>query len=101
MDFHLHSIAKNVKLCIKDTNDFLKRLCSVKNLPYKILCLMDVVGLHPNIPHDEDLSALRTRHDEADKKNASTHTLVELAELVLKNNIFNFTGKTFEQIRGA
>ena len=94
MDLHLHSIAKNVKLCIKDTNDFLKGLCSLKNLSYNILCLMDVIGLHPNIPHDEDLSALRTRHDETDKKDVSTHTLVELAELVLKNNIFNFTEKT-------
>ena len=101
MDFHLHSIAKNVKLCIKDTNDFLKRLCSLKNLPYNILCLMDVIDLHPNISHDEDLPALRRRHDETDEKDVSTDTLVELAELVLKNNIFNFNEKTFKQIRDA
>ena len=55
---------------------------------------MDVVGLYPNIPHDEGLSAVRKRADEEDveddEEDVSTGTLDELAELVLKNNIFNF-----------
>ena len=62
---------------------------------------MDVVGLYPNIPHDEGLSALRKRLNERDKKDVSTDTLVELAELVLKNNIFNFNEKTLKQKRGT
>ena len=62
---------------------------------------MDVVGLYPNIPHDEGLSALRKRLNERDKKDVSTDTLVELAELVLKNNISNFNQKTLEQKRGT
>ena len=48
---------------------------------------MDVVGLYLNIPHDEGLSALRKRLNERDKDDVSTDTLVESAELVLKNNI--------------
>ena len=51
---------------------------------------MDVVGLYPNIPHDEGLSALRKRLGERYEKDVSTETLVELEELVSKNNIFNF-----------
>ena len=62
---------------------------------------MDVVGLYPNILHDEGLSALRKRLNERDKKDVSTDTLVELAELVLKNNIFNFNEIIFKQKRGA
>ena len=46
---------------------------------------MDVVGLFPIIPHEEGLSALRKRLDESDKKEVSADTLVQLAELVLKN----------------
>ena len=46
---------------------------------------MDVVGLFPNIPHEEGLSTLRKRLDESDKKEVSADTLVQLAELVLKN----------------
>ena len=48
---------------------------------------MDVVGLYSNIPHDEGLLALRKRLDEREENDVSTGTLVELAELVLKNNI--------------
>ena len=48
---------------------------------------MDVVGLYRNMPHDEGLSALRKRLNENDKKDVSTQTFVELAELVLKNDI--------------
>ena len=98
LDFHLQPIAKKVKSYIKDTNDFLKKLRSLTNLPgNSLLCTMDVVGLYPNIPHDEGLSALRKRLNERDKKDVSTDTLVELAELVLKNNIFNFNERTLKQ----
>ena len=82
---------QKVKSYIKGTNDFLKKLHAVTNLPgNSYLCTMDVFGLFPNIPHDEGLSALRKRLNERDKKDLSTETPVELAELVLKNNIFNF-----------
>ena len=58
---------------------------------------MDVVGLYPNILHEEGLSALRKRLNERDKKDVSTDTLLELAELVLQKNIFNFNEKTLKQ----
>ena len=35
------------------------------------------------------------------KKDVSADTLIELVELVLKNNIFNFNGKTLKQKRGT
>ena len=66
-----------------------------------MLYTMDVVGFYPNILHDEGLSALRKRLNERDKKDVSTDTLVELAELVLKNNIFNFNERTLKQKRGT
>ena len=64
LDFHLQPLAREVKSYIKDTNDFLKKLRSLPNLPDDIiLCTVDVVGLYPNIPHDEGLSSLRKRLD--------------------------------------
>ena len=62
---------------------------------------MDVVRLYPNIPLDEELPALRKRSDERDEKEVSADTLVELAELVLKNNIFDFNKKFLKQKRGT
>ena len=60
---------------------------------------MDVVGLYSNIPHDEELSAIRKRLDERDGKDISTDTVIGLAKLVLKNNIFSFNLKTLKQKR--
>ena len=77
-----------------------QKIRSLTNLPdNSMLCTMDVVGLYPNIPHEEGLSALRKRLNERDKKDVSTDTLAELVELVLKNNIFNFNEKTLKQKR--
>ena len=54
LDFHLQPITKKVKSYVKDTNDFLKKLRSLTNLPgNSLFCTMDVVGLHRNILHDE------------------------------------------------
>ena len=67
LDFHLQLQAQAVKLYIKDTNDFLNKLRSLPKFPI-ILCTVDVVGLYPNIPHEEGLSALRKRLDNPKEK---------------------------------
>ena len=62
LDHHLQSLAQVVKSYIKDTNEFLKKLCSLSKFPdHIILCTMNVVELYSNIPHEEGLSALRKR----------------------------------------
>ena len=62
LDFHLQPLACEVKSYIKDTNDFLKNLRSLTNLPNNIiLCSVDVVGLYLTIPQDKGLSALKKR----------------------------------------
>ena len=94
LDFHLQPLARDVKSYIKYTNDFLKKLRSLTNLPKDIiLCYVDVVGLYPNILHDEDLSAQQKRLELRREKKVSTSTLVELAKVVLKNNVFTFGKK--------
>ena len=72
LDFHLQPLAREVKSYIKDTNDFLKKLRSLPNLPDDIiLYTVDVVGLYPNIPHEEGLSALRKRLDLGQEKDVT------------------------------
>ena len=66
-----------------------------------ILRTIDVVGLYPNIPHDEGLAFLKYFLDSRVDKQVTTDTLIELAELLLKNNIFEFSNKTYKQIRGT
>ena len=47
----------------------------------------------PNIPHAEDLSALRKRLDNRMEKCISSYMLCDLAEVVHENNIFKFGKK--------
>ena len=95
-------MALEVKSYIKDTNDFLKKLCSLPNLLDDIiLCTVDVIGLCPNIPHNEGLSTLRKQLDLRQEKDATTFTLVELAEIVLKNSLFTFKQKPLKQKWGT
>lgn len=64
-----------------------------------IVFIFDVIGLYPNIPH-KGLSFFRKHLDLRTEKEISIDTLVELAKIVLKNNIVNFNVKTFRQKRG-
>ena len=102
LDFHLQPLAQKVKSYIKDTNHFLRKIKELGQLPEgTILCTIDVVGLYPNIPHDEGLAFLKDFLDSRVDKQVTTDTLIELAELVLVNNIFEFSDKTYKQIRGT
>ena len=95
-------MAKTVKSYIKDTNDFLRNLKGLGKLSKNAtLCNVDVVGLHPIILHEEDLWSLRKHLDVRTKEKISTGTVVELTEIVLKNNVFNFILKICRQKRSA
>ena len=102
IEYHLKPLAQNVKSYIRDTNDFLSKLASLPPLPDDvILCTVDVVGLYPNIPHDEGLIAMRKALDLRKDKRISTESLIELAECVLKNNIFEHNLSFYKQLRGT
>ena len=94
LDFHLQPLAQAVKSYIKDTNEFLNKIRYLPKLPGNIiLCTVDVVGLYPNIPYEEGLSALRKRLGNRMEKYSSSDTLCDLAEVVFKNIFFKFVKK--------
>ena len=60
VDHQLKSLVPQIPSYVKDTNDFLAKLKDMERfLDVAILVTLDVVGLHPNIPHDEGLEAMR------------------------------------------
>ena len=102
LDHHLQRLAQRVKSYIKDTNHFLNKIKKTGKLPEgAILCTMDVVGLYPNIPHGVGLASLYKFLETRENKQISSDTSAELAEIILKNNIFEFDEKTFKQKRGT
>ena len=66
-----------------------------------ILVTIDVVGLYPHIPHNEGLEAIQKTLNMRTNQEIPTDDIVDLAELVLKNNNFEFDGKHFLQKRGT
>ena len=102
LDYHLQPLAKNLESHIKDTNHLLKKLKELGSLPKNaILCTLDVVGLYPNMPQEEGLVSIRKHIDNRENKKVTTDTLVELADMILKNNYSQFLDKIFEQKRGT
>ena len=65
-----------------------------------ILCTIDVVALYPNISHEKGMASFRKFLNTKTEKKVTTETLVELSEIVLKNNIFQFNKKTLKVLRG-
>ena len=93
----MQPLAQKVKSYIKDTNHFLRKIEELGQIPEgAILCTIDVVGLYPNIPHDEGLAFLKDFLDRRFDKQATTSALIELAELVLKKIISEFSDKTYK-----
>ena len=102
IDHHIQPLAKKVRSYVQDTNDFLRKLRSLPPLPDDFfLCTVDVVGLYPNIPHEEGLKALREALDTREDKTISTDSLIDLADCVLKNNVFEHNSRFFKQKRGT
>ena len=102
LDFHLQPVAQTVKSHLKDTNDFLKKIRDLDDVPEgAILCSIDVVGLYPNIPHEEGLQAMEKMLNNRENQQVPTSILLDLASVVLKNNVFVHNGKTYRQKRGT
>ena len=85
----------------------MKKIANFSPLPDDIiLCIIDIVciidiGLSTNIPHDEGLIAISKALDTRKDKTIFTDTLIELAECVLKHNIFEHNKSVFKQLRGT
>ena len=102
LDYHLQPLAKKVKSFVKDTNDFLKKIADLPPLSDNVLlCTIDVVGLYPNIPHNDGLEALKRALDGREDKSISTQSLLELSQCVLENNVFEHNGGIYKQKQGT
>ena len=71
--------------------------------PDMLLCTLDITSLYTNIPHREGIQSIKEflaiyRHTNTLLDNSY---IVELLEVVLTNNCFDFNGKHYHQISGT
>ena len=72
--------------------------------PNSLLATIDVKSLYTNIPHDEGIKACSQAFIKLEKSNPQqppAEILVNLLEIVLKNNTFEFNNQCFKQLYGT
>ena len=78
LDYQLQPLAKKVESYIKDTTCFLKQFKELDALSKKtIVCICDVIGLCPNVPHKDGLASIRKPLYNRQIKEVTTNTLAE------------------------
>ena len=98
VDHQLKPLIPQISSYVKDTNDFLNKLKHMDKFSEgAILVTIDVVGLYPHSLHNEGVEAIRKILNTRTNQEIPTDDIVDLAELVLKNNNFEFDGKHFLQ----
>ena len=102
LDHHLKQLMKQGESYIKDNGDFLEKLKRVEGIPKgTILVTADVVGLYPSISHDGCLEILRKQYDKFKDKMVPIEDIIKMADFVVKNNLFEFDCKFYQQISGT
>lgn len=102
MDHHLKPLVSSIPSFVKDRNDFLHKLKNIGTLPEgAILVSLDVMGLYLHVPHVEGLKAIKHGLNEKENQEIPSNLIVDLAELVLKNNNFEFNGSHYLQTLGT
>ena len=100
LEYHLNSIEQKVKLCFKDTNDFLCKLDALPSLPEDLMLFtINAVDLYLNILHEDGLVAMRKALDAREDKTVWIGSLIELAECFFKNNIIEQNTSLYKQLR--
>ena len=87
---------------VQDTADFLRRLQQVGRLQEdEFLFVMDIVALYPMVPRAKAEGAMRRNLDMRRTKTIPTEDLMQLAQMVLDNNEFEFEGSSYIQKEGT
>ena len=101
IDHFLQPLANKHPSYIKDTYDFINKLKQSKVEKNTLLVTLDVSSMYTNIDHESGLKAVREAFkDNPDPTRPDEHIL-ELLEISLKNNDFQFNGETFLQVKGT
>ena len=86
------------KFFIRNSEDFLSKIRHFTSISdFYLLLTADVVGLHPNVPYSVGLSALKSDLQNRKAKQIPTSDFLNMAELVLSNNCFEFFDKVYQQ----
>ena len=105
-DRWLQPHVKNLPSYLRDSTEFLKLVETMKIPSNCLLASIDISSLYTNIPHGDGkqsvLYYLQNNPDNYTQPEQPTpDVLVELIDIVLKNNVFEFNNQYYLQIQGT
>ena len=101
IDFHLKPVANKHPSYIKDTGDFISKLREVKAPKDSLLVTLDIDSLYTNIKTDYGLESVKKMFDKHPNSLRPDKEILELLQLCLENNDFQFNGKWYLQTSGT
>ena len=101
----IKNIATQHETYIQDTPDFLRIIDKINRGPTldpnTLLVSMDASSLYTNIIHEEGLNSLHEALEKRDNPKVPTKFLLDLMEIILRENIFEFHNQLWRQEIGA
>ena len=101
IDHFLQPLASSHDSYLKDTSDFLNKLKQIKINENSLIVTMDVESMYTNIDHESGLAAVKKAFESHPDPCRPDQQILDLLELSLKNNDFQFNGETFLQTKGT
>ena len=103
VNYHLQPIVKEIPSYVKDTQDFLKKLEKVNDIPQEsLLVTLDVKSLYTNISNNEGIRAVKESYEKYKEKTVSTKVIIKtFLSLILTMNNFVFNCTHYLQTMGC
>ena len=88
---------------MRDSTHLMNILNGFTVQPVMLLCTLDIRSLYSNIPHNEGVQSTKEMLAIHKPPNSIPHNsyIIELLQLVLTNNHFEFNGKHYHQLSGT
>ena len=102
VESELQEGVENQESYVQDTADFLRRIGEVQKLEEgQFMFAMDVVALYPSVPRMKAREAMRENLEARRIKKIPTEDLLELGDMVLRSNEFQYEGERHIQKEGT
>ena len=101
VDHHLQPIVQGTPSYLKDTASFLRLMNETHVEAQDWLVTIDVKSLYTRIPHDRGIDTACRYLDVHYQRPQLTETMRCLMGHILRNNVFEFDGQYFAQIKGT
>jgi len=101
IDHYLQPLAIKHRAYIKDTYHFISKIKGTEIPSTALLVTGDVTALYTNMEIDRSIETVRRVFEEYPSDNRPDEEILQLLEITLKSNEFEFAGRLFLQICGT